>query len=252
MKRRMKRRCKYFWIFCMVILCLSNAVFLLKHLLDFEIDVHDMGNVMLTIIGFLFAFAAINIYSIFNTNVDEEKGRIVQLTQEYELLLKKDRIQTGLTKDMVRFQMVVHSISATKKMNSQFMEWIKLATDMTQEFIQNLNIIHDTMTKDTFDNFLSDVTMIIRDGRYHMDEKLLELDADSFKGTTDKNVVGIAATDLQCLIKNLEDFENYDFDNKCLFSTDPCEEETIKVCDKMKQVVAQLCESLCEEKLKHT
>ena len=70
----------------MVILCLSNAVFLLKHLLDFEIDVHDMGNVMLTIIGFLFAFAAINIYSIFNTNVDEEKGRIVQLTQEYELL----------------------------------------------------------------------------------------------------------------------------------------------------------------------
>ena len=57
----------------MVCLCTINIVFLIANWGELHVNIDSATNILLTIIGFLFAFAGINIYSIFNTNIESEK-----------------------------------------------------------------------------------------------------------------------------------------------------------------------------------
>lgn len=237
MKPRHKRWL-YFFFFSAAVLCLANTVFLIRHIADFKIDVHDSGNIMLTIIGFLFAFAAINIYSIFNTNVDVERERINELTNGYERLLEEDRKMLGLTKDIVRFQMVIHSISATEEVNGQFLEWLEKATSMSKDFISSLNVIHDSFPDD-FNSFHSDVLMVVRDGLYLMEEKNKEIELDRFWGYRDKSIKATGIREMKELIKALEDFDDYDFANKRPFSAIPSSAQYAMKPDKTMQRIVR-------------
>lgn len=58
-----------------VALCITNIVFFIYNWGDLRLQINDTTNILLTIIGFLFAFAGINIYSIFNTNIETEKAK---------------------------------------------------------------------------------------------------------------------------------------------------------------------------------
>lgn len=211
---KVKKRWLYFYHFCVIILCLTNSVFLVVNFSDLKIDVHDTSNIMLTVIGFLFAFAAINIYSIFNTNVDKEKENIIDMTHKYEILLDEDRTKMGLTSEMVRLQMIIHSISATQEINSQFLEWIDMANNLASSFVSKLNKIHDNYPKETFDFFYSEMTMVVRNGTYMIEEKLKDIDNDNFWKNHHASIKNTTVKDLSELVNVLQDFEKYDFENK--------------------------------------
>ena len=80
-KRAVKRW--FFFQFFMVALCTINIIFFICNWGDLRLQINDTTNILLTIIGFLFAFAGINIYSIFNTNIETEKAKMIELQKEY-------------------------------------------------------------------------------------------------------------------------------------------------------------------------
>ena len=63
----------FFYHFVMVCLCTINIVFLIVNWCELHVNIDSATNILLTIIGFLFAFAGINLYSIFNTNIESGK-----------------------------------------------------------------------------------------------------------------------------------------------------------------------------------
>ena len=56
--------------FFSITLCIVNIIFFIYNWQDWTISLENETNILLTIIGFLFAFAGINIHSIFNTNIE--------------------------------------------------------------------------------------------------------------------------------------------------------------------------------------
>ncbi len=51
----------------------SRKLFFMCHFSDYKFVPTASASLLFTFVGFLFAFAGINIYSIFNTNVENEK-----------------------------------------------------------------------------------------------------------------------------------------------------------------------------------
>ncbi len=82
----------YIWLFCLTVLVigfiglsLGNWLKISSGTLKLEFkSVEAYVKTLITIAGFLVAFSAISIYSIFNANVDSEKERIDKLRSECE------------------------------------------------------------------------------------------------------------------------------------------------------------------------
>ena len=73
----------------MAILALTNSVFLLYNLnKGWKIDINQTS-LLLTVIGILFAFGGIYVYSVFNANVDAEKKAINDLQERYNKELEQ-------------------------------------------------------------------------------------------------------------------------------------------------------------------
>lgn len=75
-----------FYIFSFILISVNTA-FLIWNWYDLTIDI-DANTIFLTFVGFLFAFAGINIYSIFNTNIENEKEALRQLELQYKHALE--------------------------------------------------------------------------------------------------------------------------------------------------------------------
>lgn len=80
-KINLKDICFYF----LIILAVINSIFLIVNLItqDWVLRL-DLYSVLLALLGLLFTFTAINIYSIFNTNVNTEKENLEKLKNDYE------------------------------------------------------------------------------------------------------------------------------------------------------------------------
>ena len=204
---------QYLYQFLLIILVVVNSVFLIVNISDLQINL-DSGNLILTFIGFMLAFSAINTYSTFNAYIDTEKQKINALADEFEVQLAKDREQIGFTRDLVRFQMLINCISATKTVNAQFAEWINMASVTARSFQDSLNDIHDGFPKDTFEWFYSDALMNVRSGRYLIEVKEKEIQDDRFWGEIGKHLKPAVETALKDLIAAMDDFDNYNFSEK--------------------------------------
>ena len=121
----------------MIVLVVINICFLFKNWGQLELSC-DNDNVFLTFIGFLFAFAGINIYSIFNTNIEEEKERLNELRDKYERQLSSEvkkiwyyqRNILNLFDIYQLGQLVVN----TERFNYQVYEWVNQILTIIQDF----------------------------------------------------------------------------------------------------------------------
>lgn len=124
--------CWLFFQFFMVALCIINILFFIYNWGDLRLQINDTTNILLTIIGFLFAFAGINIYSIFNTNIETEKAKMIELQKEYS-----HQIETAIRKmdfyDSVhQLQLYSQLIFNLAKTNSQIIIWIDKVREQCQ------------------------------------------------------------------------------------------------------------------------
>lgn len=119
--------------FFMVVLCCINILFFIINWTDLSLCINDVTNILLTIIGFLFAFAGINIYSIFNTNIEAEKERLIEIREKYSQIMDITLEEMTFSANTTKLQLYGQLIFTSKKNNSQLLEWIQNTTQIINE-----------------------------------------------------------------------------------------------------------------------
>lgn len=129
-KRAVKRW--FFFQFFMVALCITNIVFFIYNWGDLRLQINDTTNILLTIIGFLFAFAGINIYSIFNTNIETEKAKMIELQKEYSHQMETTIHKMAFYDSVHQLQLYSQLIFNLSKTNSQIIIWVDKIKEQCQ------------------------------------------------------------------------------------------------------------------------
>lgn len=112
------RRSVVMWFcyhFFMVVLCCINILFFIINWTDLSLCINDVTNILLTIIGFLFAFAGINIYSIFNTNIEAEKERLIEIREKYSQIMDITLEEMTFSANTTKLQLYGQLIFTSKK-----------------------------------------------------------------------------------------------------------------------------------------
>lgn len=143
----------FFFHFFMLALCVINILFFICNWADLRLQINDTTNILLTIIGFLFAFAGINIYSIFNTNIESEKAKMIELQNKYSMQMELTIHKMKFYDSIHQLQLYSQLIFNLTKTNSQIFEWVdkvKMLCTVIQKFVE------ESKKRDTVDTFESD------------------------------------------------------------------------------------------------
>lgn len=120
---RLKGFIKYGFYIVSVILMVINAIFFFWHWNSLTINL-DASSMFLTFVGFLFAFAGINIYSIFNTNIENEKYELRLLKDRYDKMLELSAKELIFPKDLMTAHLLSNYISNSKSYSINSIDWI--------------------------------------------------------------------------------------------------------------------------------
>lgn len=222
-----KKQWRYFFYICAIILMLTNTVFLFVNIHNWQVEVSE-STILLSVIGCLFAFTAINIYSIFNTNVDTQKEEIVETKNKYESLLNLyesfyniEKKQLDITILIMRFHTTILAVSSTEKMNSQFLEWLDKAKEQVTSFISLFNDFHDNVSKEVFDSVYSELAIVVNNSIHLFESERIIVNKDDFwKDHKLESTKQTALNEIDIIKNNMKDFLNYDFENKKPFHED--------------------------------
>lgn len=147
--------------FFMIILLITNTIFLIFHWADFRLELSETS-LILTFVGFLFAFAGINIYSIFNTNIEEEKKRLNDVYNQY-----KDEISETLSlliysKKLINYYQLSQMIVTSKKFTSQSLERIISIANIVEEYKSFLKRLYERGDIKRYEEFKKDFIDVSR------------------------------------------------------------------------------------------
>lgn len=130
---------KYGFYITSFVLISVNTAFLIWNWNDLTIDV-DANTIFLTFVGFLFAFAGINIYSIFNTNIENEKEALRQLELQYKRALELSVKGLQFPQDLIEVYLSCHYAVDAPAFNINSMQTIK---DVEEKMLK----LRDTVQK---------------------------------------------------------------------------------------------------------
>lgn len=156
----------FFYHFVMVCLCTINIVFLIVNWCELHVNIDSATNILLTIIGFLFAFAGINLYSIFNTNIESEKQKLIELQEIYKAQTLTNIELMKFSASINKLQLYSQLIFSSKKMNSQILEWATIVADTINSIQLYLEEIKHKETHDFYEKNNNDVLALSRGFRY--------------------------------------------------------------------------------------
>lgn len=156
----------FFYHFVMVCLCTINIVFLIVNWCELHVNIDSATNILLTIIGFLFAFAGINLYSIFNTNIESEKQKLIELQDIYKAQTLTNIELMKFSASINKLQLYSQLIFSSKKMNSQILEWATIVADTINSIQLYLEEIKHKETHDFYEKNNNDVLALSRGFRY--------------------------------------------------------------------------------------
>lgn len=114
---------KYFFYIVMSCLAIINIIFFFCYWQDLELHLSE-ETLMLTVVGFFFAFAGINIYSIFNTNIENEKQALIDLESNYEKRLELSEKELQFPRDLIRTYNTAQYLSSSKAFHPSSFDWI--------------------------------------------------------------------------------------------------------------------------------
>lgn len=175
-KRAVKRW--FFFQFFMVALCTINIIFFICNWGDLRLQINDTTNILLTIIGFLFAFAGINIYSIFNTNIETEKAKMIELQKEYSHQMETAILKMSFYDSVHQLQLYSQLIFNLSKTNSQIIIWvdkIKEQCECIKLYIEDSKK-HDSV--ETYEHNQANLLALYR-GLKHQQRSFLDKNANS-------------------------------------------------------------------------
>lgn len=160
-KTHFKTVVKYFYHFSMIILCVVSLIVILGSWKQVEIKL-NITTIMLAVIGFLFAFAGINIYSIFNTNIDEEKERLKKIQNDYNEKLSFTQEQWRYSKELIKYYQTCQMIIDSREFNAQIYEWVFTCSKQIDDFTKYLDFLYKEEHEKQYVSFKRDLLDITR------------------------------------------------------------------------------------------
>lgn len=115
---------KYVFYITMSILAIVNTVFLLHNWNGWTINL-NRESLLLSVVGFFFAFAGINIYSIFNTNIESEKSALMELQKKYDGELRLSSKMLQFPQELIMIWHLSQYISSAKHMQAKSFDWLR-------------------------------------------------------------------------------------------------------------------------------
>lgn len=115
---------KYFYHISMAVLALTNSIFLIYNIKGWEVSI-DPSSILLTFIGFFFAFGGMYVYSIFNANVDAEKKAINDLRERYEIELDQANKDMLSVRKLLSLYQIGQLIVSLPRFSTQHFAWVQ-------------------------------------------------------------------------------------------------------------------------------
>ena len=204
----------YFFLFSLIVIAGVNFAFFIVHWKELEFD-FSKTSIYITFVGFLFAFAGINIYSIFNTNIEEEKKRLYDLNEQYEDEIKRTMLLLDFSKKHIKYYQLSQMIASMAEFNSQSGEWLDEFDALGLEF-ENFLYELSKVDQEEFETMSSDFTDIIR-SVYHLFEafdKRIKDPKNGFFKAVDKDLKNSFQEQLEKTIQTVNEMQTHDFSKK--------------------------------------
>lgn len=137
---RRKAFWKYTFYITMSILAIVNTAFLICNWQDLTPNLNN-ESLLLSVVGFFFAFAGINIYSIFNTNIESEKAALRDLKKKYDGELRLSSQMLQFPQELIMIWHTAQYIVTAKVFQSKAFDWIgdlKKRMKGQRDFVQGL------------------------------------------------------------------------------------------------------------------
>lgn len=179
---RVKEILKYMFYFATFILAVVNITFFICYWEDLTPQLND-ESILLSVVGFFFAFAGINIYSIFNTNIESEKEALRDLAKQYDGELKMSSKMLQFPRELIMIWQTCQYLTTAKFIQHKSFDWIgELRSRMEEQrdFVQELRNHNKVVQFERFREDLSSLAQGISSTlKQHLG--LLETDASFFK-----------------------------------------------------------------------
>jgi hypothetical protein len=195
----------------MLVLAVTNIGFFIYNITDLQIDI-DSTAIFITFVGFLFAFAGINIYSIFNTNIEEEKKRLTDLSAIYEEEIANTTLLLDFSRKQIKYHQLSMVICNSKKFNGQIQEWLGEMDDIISEFTGFLYGLSQE-DADNYEKMSKDFIDISRGVYYAFNNFQAELNSlgDQFFQNVDHNTRSIVMEQLNLMCSKLNNLQTKNF-----------------------------------------
>lgn len=194
----------FFYHFLMVCLVVINLAFFVYNFTSLEFTPTETTSLILTFVGFLFAFAGINIYSIFNTNVESEKRMLYDLKDEYEKKMTEATRAMEFSKALVRVHILGRLMVEPKNANSQFLDNLDKASRLlikAKEYLIETEAILPSQEHRVKQEELRDISLGIK---VQIEERIMY--NNTYFITYEYNLKNEAKTELKKFIALLESF----------------------------------------------
>lgn len=179
---RVKEILKYMFYFTTFILAVVNITFFICYWGELTPQLND-ESILLSVVGFFFAFAGINIYSIFNTNIESEKEALKDLAKQYDGELKMSSKMLQFPQELIMIWQTCQYLTTSKFIQHKSFDWIgELRSRMEgqRDFVQELRDHNRVVQFERFREDLSSLAQgICSTLKQHLE--LLETDASFFK-----------------------------------------------------------------------
>lgn len=195
----------------MLVLAVTNIGFFIYNITDLQIDI-DTTAIFITFVGFLFAFAGINIYSIFNTNIEEEKKRLTDLSAIYEEEIGNTTLLLDFSRKQIKYHQLSMVICDSRNFNGQIQEWLGEMDGIISEFTEFLYALSQEDT-DNYEKMSKDFIDITRGVYYALNnfQTKLNSQADQFFQAVDQNTRNMVIEQLNTMCSKLNNLQTMDF-----------------------------------------
>ena len=153
---RLLKIIRYFCLFSVLIVCGIIVALVFANREKVGISLDQTGTLIFTVIGFLFAFAGINIYSIFNTNIDEKKNQLKILQGKYEKELIFTKKQWDFSKKLIEYYLKCQMVIDSQSFNRKDYDWLTSINKYIDEFTKYLTNLYQGFYDAQYSSLTSD------------------------------------------------------------------------------------------------
>ena len=213
MKENIRRKeiLKYSFYFAMFVLGITNTVFLIYNWNDWTPQLNS-ESVLLSVVGFFFAFAGINLYSIFNTNIENEKEALRNLAKRYDGELNLSSRMLQFPQEMIMIWNTCQYVATSSAIHRNSFSWLtelRSRLKSQRDFVQDLKDHYRTSQYERYRSDLTNLAMGVKSSLQQHKERI-EKDKTFFKPlpSNEGNYMG----QLNSLIKFVKELSEYEYE----------------------------------------